>query len=152
MLIKVLQIFVLSVLSGVLYRAGGYGRPFDGKYRDFGCAFLACLTIHILGIRVGFWIHLIHFILLFSSLTTYHDYLAKEKGKEDLRCWLATGFCYGLSAIPIAIVTGLWLGFWIRTVVLAILTMIWSETQSKVELEEGGRGFLIVATLPLLLI
>jgi hypothetical protein len=153
MINETLLIILFSVFCGLFYRLGGKGRPFNTKYRDFGtpfCALIILLTnwhpVNITG-----WVTVILFFgLSFASMTTYHDYLAPDGKGENWACWLMTGFCYGLSAFPLV-----WAGIHlyavcIRTVLLAFLTMWWSEKIDTDWLEEFGRGFLIAITIPLL--
>jgi len=87
-----------------------------------------------------------------AALSTYHDYLAPDKLSENWACWAITGLAYGLAAFPL-VWTGFHLGFiLIRAAALAVLICLWSEWISRDWLEEGGRGFLYIATLPLLTI
>lgn len=63
-----------------------------------------------------------------------------------------TGLCYGLSMFPYAIATGSYLGFGLRSMLLAAFVCLWCECVGNDVLEETGRGFAIIATLPLLFI
>ena len=76
----------LSVLSGVLYRLGGWGDEgrrqfpyaptwlFNTKARDIGCTM--CCTIGMVFVYPSAWfIHLSAFLILFASLTTYWDFM-----------------------------------------------------------------------------
>lgn len=142
-----------SILAGILYRLGG---SIQTKIRDLGVPAIATgylLTLGLKGQIWGLWGLIValvaHFGILFSSLTTYW----KPKGQPaHWYNWLLTGLGYSLSALPIAWITGHWIGFAIRCVVLTASVTLWSEFISEVNLEEGGRGFAIVATLPLLVI
>jgi hypothetical protein len=147
---------VASIASGILYRCGGAGKPYNTKYRDLGVPTVATLYLLTLGLKSSLWgvwgllgAYLVAFGLLFGALTTYW----KKKGAPALWWnWLLTGLGYSLAALPIAFVTGHWVGFGIRCFVLTGLTVLWSEIIDNVVVEEFGRGFLIVSTLPLLLI
>ncbi len=145
--------FLASSISAILYRLGGM---IQTKIRDFGVPTIATLYLITIASKMS-WQHswciwiafLLHFGMLFGALTTYW----KKKG-EDARWWnwLLTGLGYSLVALPIALSTGHWIGFAIRCIVLTGFITIWSEFVGNDIFEEGGRGFSIVATLPLLLI
>jgi hypothetical protein len=138
------MIILFSFLAGVLYRAGGCWQT---KIRDLGVPLLCYLP--------ALWfLHLWHWgwcllsaMLLFASLTTYW----KKKG-EDAKWWnwLLTGIGYGVASLPLLAVGVSWWAFLLRTAVLGLSVMAWSEVISIAWLEEFGRGFLIIATLPLL--
>ena len=142
---------LFSLISAVLYRLGGYGKPFNTKYRDFGCPLMFVLSMIALGVSVPIWVHIISFGLMFASMTTYHDYLTKD-GRENWVCWAMTGFTYGFSAILYASFMGAWVGFAVRTFSLVLLTAFYSEAVGNATAEESGRGFLFNITAPLLLI
>lgn len=137
---------MIAPISGVLYRMGGSDN-FNTKWRDIGVSIcvVACLSL------LGFfhWVLLIVFGLQFGSLTTYF----KKKGSEARYWnWAIVGLSDGLTMAPIAVVYGNWLGFGIRTAVCALLTSTWSSLIGNAVLEENGRGWIRVITLPLLLI
>lgn len=143
---KILLIILLSILAGVLYRMGGSGR-WNTKARDFGVPMCMVAVMAVLG--HFHWILIPCFGLLFASLTTYF----KKKGKDAFWWnWALVGLATGLSMLPFAILTGCWLGFGARVLVLTIFVTIWSEANGNAVIEEFGRGALIVGTLPLLLI
>jgi len=58
------------------------------------------------------------FILSFGSMTTYWDHW----GTDDVEWyeWTLTGFCYGISALPVTIYTGRWVGYYVRTIILML--------------------------------
>jgi hypothetical protein len=100
--------------------------------------------------RLGmFYPYAISFLLTWGALTTYW----KKKG-TDARWfnWLAHGAGVGLAAIPFAWIGISWWLILIRAIVLGLTIMIWSENNDNAVKEELGRGFLIVATLPILFI
>lgn len=141
-----------TVLSAILYRMGGSDK-YNTKARDIGVPITTLLIAIVCfsGILSSkLWIALaISFLLEFGSLTTYW----KKKGTDAMWFnWMFTGFAYSMATLPVAFVTGNWLGFGIRTVILTASTTIWSEAISKDTWEEWGRGALINATYPLLLI
>lgn len=152
LIIDVLVLAILSILSGILYRMGGKGKPYNTKYRDLGCAICAILILLVINNDYQWKILLSYFVsfgLYFGSLTTYW------KGKA-IDCkwyhWLFTGLGYGLAFAPFAFVTGKWVGFTIRTLIVGFVCMLWSQTVEDVVKEEFGRGFISTVTLPLLLI
>ena len=133
-----IKLLVLSCLAGLLYYWGGEGPKW---IRRFG---IPPLLFFVLPFH---WTLIPSAFFLYGALTTYHDYLASDYSSENWLCWLMTGFCYGLALFPYAWGMDLWVGFWIRCVVLALLTMAWSEFWGDVRIESGGRGFLICITL-----
>lgn len=147
---KAFIIAVFSVLGGILYRLGGIGKPFNTKVRDFGVPAVALGLLALLGGTAPWWIWLISFVWMFGTMTTYFEF--DGNGDTDWYEWLLTGFMVGLSLLPYAWFNGVWLWFCIRIAVLTLGTMIWCEVVDNDTLEEGGRGVLFVATMPLLLI
>ena len=69
-------ILISLILNAILYRLGGYGKPFNTKYRDFGCPAIALGTLFLLGVRAPWWCWFFSFGLMFGSLTTYLDLIA----------------------------------------------------------------------------
>ena len=147
--------FIYSIASGILYRMGGSDK-FNAKWRDLGtpaCGYL--LLSYIMGINlicsVSFWLS---YLLAFASMTTYWKCLNKHFKKPDTDCywfnWLAHGLFAGISAFPLYTLGISLYALFIRTVVLSIGTMAWSEYQGNAVQEEFGRGFLFTATIPLL--
>ena len=150
MILKILWMIGLSIISGILYKLGGTSA--GTKWRDIGCpliALLICLWL-LKGLEFRFWwAYLLTFGLGWASMTTYW----KRKGTDAKWWnWLLTGLGYSLAFLPIAFATGHWIGFIIRTIILTYLITAWSEFQSNATWEEFGRGFLYMATIPLLLI
>jgi len=147
---KTIILIFFSLCSSCLYRLGGIGKPFNTKYRDLGVPLMGFLSMLILASFVSpWWVHLLSFGFLFASMTTYW-----KLGNKDVKWWnwLLTGFFYGVAYLPYCIYHSLWLGFAIRCVVLSLLVCVWSIAIGKDWLEEGGRGFAVICTLPLLFI
>lgn len=150
---KLILWLLATISSAILYRLGGC---IQTKIRDFGVPTIATGYLLTLGLKPQFWgfwglagAYLLHFGALFGALTTYW----KKKGQPARWYnWLLTGFFYGLSALPIAISTGNWIGFIIRLVSLTVFVTLWSELISIDWIEEGGRGAAIIASLSLLTI
>lgn len=143
----------ISVVSGAAYHLAGLGGfPGAKLLRRVICPILALyLYISLSGGSLRLWWAYLAFLALnFGALSTYHDYLA-PKG-ENWLSWLATGFIYGLAALPL-----IWCGahLWAilgRSVFLAI-TITWLRTRTgKAFKEEFFSGFLYCATTPLLLV
>ena len=143
---KMVTIIALSLIAGFLYRAGGSDWA-NTKYRDFGVPIVMLLAMWHL--KLWHWSLIPSAIALFASLTTYF----KKKGADALWWnWALVGLITAFSMVFYAWASGHWLGFWIRCALNTVLIMAWSEWQDEVNAEEGGRGFIIIATLPLLLI
>ena len=153
MIIKILVWLIISLLCAVLYRLGGVGKPFDTKYRDLGVPAL-CLPYlwflghsHLLG---PFWLQIALFLgvfgLMFWALTTYWDFLF---GFDNY--WFH-GFAVAVACVPLYFLGFHWWAIVIRCVILAVLVGGWSAWIKLDWLEEGGRGFFIAATIPLLLL
>jgi hypothetical protein len=137
----------LAVLSAILYRLGGKGKPFNTKFRDLGCP--VCLTACVVTLLGFSWSLIPCFGLFFGSLTTYW----KKKGANaEWYNWLLVGLGYSISLLPWAIATHNWLGFGIRTFVLITLTTLWKTLVGNAVLSELGEGAIIILTIPLLLI
>jgi hypothetical protein len=151
--IKTLVWILASAIAGLLYRLGGVGKPYDTKYRDLGVPLVGILLLwYLYPLYAGWKEYLAYFLtfgLYFGSMTTYW----KKKG-TDARWynWLFTGLGYSLAFLPFSFFSGLWLGFVIRTIIVAVATTLWSEKIGNVVWEECGRGVITTITIPLLLI
>ena len=141
---------LLSLLSGILYRAGGKGGKwyFNTKFRDFGVAILVCLCLYFAKYTMPWWAWLTTFGVMFASLTTYWE----KWGSDDVEWyeWLLTGLGYSLAILPVVYFNQLWTGFLYRTIILTLFTMYASIVYGGDEMEETTRGWLIIATLNLL--
>lgn len=148
---------IASLASAILYRVGGTNA--GTKWRDFGVPIVFGLFVYfVLHIQAEWWAYAIAILGLFGTLTTYNKWVSKYFGfdgwKDDVYwpSWAFTGLTYGLVAVPFAYCSGKWLGYIIRCGILCVVISFWSHVVDKVKLEEGGRGFFIIATAPLLLI
>ena len=158
----ILYTLLFTVISALLYRMGGCGQPcrdkwpnlpgwfFDTKARDIGIPLLCGLPYILLAVKISapWWIHLICFGALFGMLTTYWDFLFKGKDNfymHGFMCGVAYMF-YGIAHPELL----LWLG--IRAIVMGVFMGVWCKIFSNDLVEEFGRGGIIIATLPLLLI
>ena len=148
---------ILSLLSGILYRAGGMGKEYDAKptwipeklrntkVRDLGIPFVGVLVMVLMhGLH---WIYPLCFLAVFGAQTTY----LKKKGQNAKWFnWFLVGLLFSIAWIPFTIVTHNWLGFLYRTIIVTVFTTLWSEFNDDVFVEEFGRGFIQTATLFLL--
>jgi len=137
---------ILGAAAGaVCYRLGG-AAGYNTKFRDIGVPLVACLVMWSWG--WGHWSLVLCFGLLFASLTTYF-----KKSGHDARWWnwALCGLAYGVSALPIAWAFDLWWGFIYRTIFLVGSITAWSEFIDDPVWEECGRGFLIIASIPILM-
>ena len=128
-------IMVATILSALLYIAGGYGKPFNTKFRDFGCP---TVLITLLTIMFGWhYVYILVFGLSFGALTTYWDFLF---GYDNF--WF-TGFMYGVAGLPLC-----WfIPWWIPVIRLVICTVgcgLISKLSENVWVEEGGRGVFFI--------
>ncbi len=144
----------LACFSGLLYRLGGIGKPWNTKYRDLGVAAIMVAAMAILG---NFhWSLALCAGLLFASLTTYNKWVGYFCNRPDKttvywESWLVTGVFYGLAMLPFVVLSSHnYFGFGARCVLLGALTCAWSIAIGNDDLEEFGRGFFIIITLPLL--
>lgn len=139
-------IILASIISSCAYRMGG-ASGYSTYYRDVGCSLLSVL---MLGYIIAWhWILILVFGLTWGALSTYF----KKKGTDAKWFnWILVGLALSLATLPIIIVYGHWVGFFLRTIVLSLSIMSWSETNDNAVLEECGRGFLIPITIPLLLV
>lgn len=146
---NLILITLASILTGIQYRLGGIGKPWNTKYRDIGVPLIVSVVLSLMKPSNIGWVPyaialFIHFGLLFGSLTTYFKF-----GQKDVRWWnwAICGLAFGLSALPLAWVTHLWLGYSLRAITLCLSVTLWSEWIGTDWLEEFGRGFLIAFTL-----
>ena len=139
-------ITILAIITGaILYRLGG-AEGYNTKIRDFGVPTVGIGLLWFLG-GWNWWL-IFCFGLYFASMTTYW-----KKGPDaKWHNWLLTGLGYSLAFLPYTIATGHWVGFTIRTVIVTLGVMIWSELIDNPVWEECGRGAITTCTIPLLLI
>jgi hypothetical protein len=143
---------IASAIAGILYRLGGWGKPFRSAYRDIG---IPLIFLIYMGIKAWHWSLIPSAVLLYASLTTYWKILNPVMGKPTTDAywfnWLAHGLGIAISILPYIYFTGHWFGFGARLIILPLLITFWSQIWSEVNAEEFGRGFFIVITLPLVL-
>jgi hypothetical protein len=91
---------------------------------------------------------------MFGALTTY--WKVKDKDADFINFWLH-GFGIAFAMLPYAIATGHYIGFGIRCILLPFAVAFWATKMNRpvwrfsaVVVNEGGRGFWIILTLPLI--
>lgn len=145
MIWKIIGTLILSVASGVFYRMGGSGN-YPRWTRQVGICI--CMAFELMLLGYFSWTIILCIGALYGLSTTYF----KKKGTDAIWLnWLLVGVAFSISVLPIVLVYHNYIGFAIRTVVCTALVTIWSQAIGKDVVEEFGRGFIIVATLPLLL-
>lgn len=145
-------VLALSFISAVFYRMGG-SNTYNTKWRDIGCSLCATLCLILtqkLVFNVATLVALVASAgLTFAALTTYFH----RKGSEvRFFNWVLVGCAWGAALLPLAFVYHAWWGLALRTVVLGLSVCAWSQASSNAVREELGRGFLLTASIPLMLI
>lgn len=146
MWVQILITVFLAILSGVLYRMGGSGN-YSRWIRPVGVASCATLALALIGYIN--WSLILCFGAFYGLSTTYFK---KEGTDAKWFNWFLVGLGFSVSVLPIVLVYHIWVGFAVRTVVCAGLIILWSQTNGNAVWEEGGRGFIPIATIPLLLL
>ena len=149
---KFVIILIATILSAILYRLGGSAKKGDWldilrntKTRDLGCPLVALLVLLMFGIHAQWYIHLIAFLLMFGACTTYWDWLF---GYDN---FYAHGLAIGLAYLPYLLIIP-WYLILARAVIMSLFMGFWCNYFTSDIIEEGGRGAIITATLPILLI
>lgn len=77
----------------------------------------------------------------------------KSKG-SDARWynWMFCGMLYAVIPLPAVIVSHLWVGFVVRSIVLIPVITLWRTFQGNVQWSEAGVGVWQIITLPLLMV
>ena len=137
----------LSVLAAAMYRMGGSGN-YPKLWRKIVVPVVTIMaTWAVLGVNLAsWWAYVLFFGLSVGAISSYHDYIM---GKDLF--WLH-GFILGLAGLPLLWVGVPWYAILARAVVLAVFMGVWCQVWEWDIAEETGRGFSIVATIPLLLI
>jgi len=157
-MINWLVILLSTIVSSVLYRAGGLAKdspecPWIPKWmrkswiRDWIIPMVCILAIWITcHIGISLW-WLLFYGLTGGALTTYWDWLFKDKDNF----WFA-GFMVGIATFPLIFCGLHWYMVLARALVLAVLWGGWCAIFKNSTVEECGRGAFITATIPLLMI
>lgn len=144
---NILIVLGFSLLSAFLYRLGGVGDPFNTKIRDLGVPTCMLVVMALL----GHWhnILLLCFLLMFGAQVSYF----KKKGELPIWYnWLLVGLAFSAAMLPYSVVIKNYDGFLYRSIVVTVFTIIWSEVVNLDWLDEAGRGFVQIATLPFLFV
>lgn len=144
---------IIAAIVSTLYRIGGSANGVRWA-RPVGVGLGILFTLWIL---FGF-----HWTIILSAgasaglSTTYFGFINPlfKLNKVDKYWfnWFFVGLALSLALLPWAWATNHWIGFGLRTLVLTSSIVMWSEMVGNAVAEELGRGFLIIATLFLLLI
>lgn len=146
MIWHILAIVILSGAAGFLYTAGGSGK-YPRWFREVGV--MLCELLGLLSLGIHSWWLIAVMGITYGAQTTYF----KKKGTDaKLWNWVLVGFAFSLTVLPVVISNHLWVGFAIRTIFLTPAISMWSEFIGVDYWEEGGRGGMQIASLPLLLI
>lgn len=160
---SIVMISILTLLCALAYRLGGLGKDGAAQYhlpvwlcsrymRRIGVPIISLIILLLLQLPHGlpWWAYLLIFGLQFGAVSTYF----KFGGQEDVLWynWLLTGIACGLVMLPAAILTGAWIGFVIRLVVITAGIVLVSLGSKNAWVEECGRGAFIAGTIPLLLV
>jgi len=154
----IVSTIMVSIACAVLYRLGGLGNDFADKHkyprwmfntkvRDLGVP-ISCLAWNLMHFDAVWYIHALCAFLTLAALTTYWDEVFKEDN------FYAHGLMIGLAYVPYLDSLG-FVGFIfiiVRAVVMMGFMGYWCKWFSNDYVEECGRGFIIGATLPLLII
>lgn len=134
---------IAAILSGIAYRMGGSGN-YPRQARIVGVSAITCIALFLLGIH-SWWLLLV-MGLSCGAVSAYYQQDEKKWG------YWAHGLGLSLAVLPIVFLSQHWLGFSIRCLVLTGAITLWSQFTKNAVVEEFGRGFIIVSTIPLLLI
>lgn len=145
MTLEIITAIPLSIAGAYLYRRGGTSA--GTLWRDLGMP--CCMLAYFFGVGKMDWPLFWCFGLMFAAQTSYF----KPKGTDAKWLnWLAVGLVFSFAMLPYAWDTGHWGGFIIRLPVVTIFTILWSEFWGNATVEEFGRGFIQIITLPLLVL
>ena len=144
-----------TCLCAALYRFGGAAKKGDkwdwlrfSKARDIGCSLVIVGMMYLLGFHVAwYWIGLA-FVGMWASLSTYWDDIF---GYDN---FYAHGLAIALCIIAYAFPLGghLWYTIPIRAVIVSVFMGVWCDRFSNDIVEEVGRGAIIAATIPILML
>lgn len=162
-MITALIVFLASLVSAYLYRAGGLG-PVPVLWwmpqwirhswvRDWLCPVVMCVVLGLI-YQWTWWLFLCYFLCA-AALTTYWDFVPFNHGEDNL---YMHGAFIGLACFPLCFVGVQWWAMIVRLCILGIgmgQLNYWANKKHwpySDWIEELSRGALIVATLPILLI
>lgn len=164
-MMKILLWLILSIISSICYRCGGMSKDDaakprwipkwlrNTKTRDLGVSAVCLSLVYFLRpelkfepFPLKFGLFLLVYGLMFTALTTYWDELF------DYDNFYFHGLMIGLSTSPLCWVGVSWYAIGLYAVILTISMGLWSNAIKNDVWEELGRGFLITAVAPILLI
>lgn len=142
-------ILITTIISAILYRIGGHGKPFRTWMRDWTIPLIVlAILFFIYNLRPHWWVWVISYPLMAGALTTYLDKIFRADN------YYAHGFLIGLGVLPFAVVGVIsWSTVIFRAVVLGMSMGLWCaffdkrQTKYKDWIEECGRGAFIILTL-----
>jgi hypothetical protein len=146
-------ISITDILCGILYRMGGSGN-WPRQARVIGVPLLSIGLLWFLG-GWNWWL-LLCIPLMIAAISTYW----KRKGEDaHFINYLFHGLGIAVAMLPYSIATHHYIGFGIRGLLLPVLVASWATKMNRPILwwradvvSEFGRGFLIAATMPILLL
>ena len=129
-----------SLLSAFLYRLGG--TKHGTKCRNWGVP--TCMLYYFIFQGIEHWSLVLCWLLMFGAQTTYF-----KKDGTDAKWfnWLFVGLAFSCSMFPYYVTIGDINSFFIRSAIVTIFTVIWSQIIGKAWLEESGRGFIQIITI-----
>ena len=149
-MVMIISTAILAILNGVFYRAGGSGN-YPRWTRPVGIGLLTCITLFIWHGFSWDW-PVIGAILASGGITAGMSttYLKKKGANASWINWALVGLVLALACLPYAWITADWYGFGLRVAVLTPAICLWSQIIGWDVAEEFGRGFLTIATIPLI--
>lgn len=147
------MIWILAVISAVLYRIGGAGKeeiPFaNSQYRDIGCPVVVLVALVLMGFT--WYLALVSAVLVCLLIRTYHDYT----GADNM---YLHGLGIGLSMASLSFDGVYWWAIILYAVTLALVMGGLNTLCTRVKvpfsvwIEELTRGAVIVLAMRLLVI
>jgi len=148
-----------TALSALFYHLGGMGGAWwkSSWVRDWLCPLVVLATLYLTG--MWHWSLWLCYPLMIGASSTYWKVLNKYFNKPTTDCywfnWCAHGIGWGLALLPYGFMMGSVEAVVARALILGLCMALWSSVIVKwlklsVAWDEGGRGGLIICTLPLL--
>lgn len=171
-MIIVISTLILAIAGSVAYRCGGSGN-YPRFWRELGQGCMFMLEMISMRLVLWAWEPILGTILGFGVCWAESTYFKKTGANAVWWNWLLVGAVFGLVPLPFcALTNSCWIGFGIRMVICPLLTVWWQQSLSKAVCDdinlvlvpmgkpkigkditdEFGRGFINIATLPLLLV
>jgi hypothetical protein len=150
---------IAAVINAFLYRFGGLSKE-DGKLkypwapewmfkswvRDWLIPLVITAWMLLCYPGMPWWVYVVSILPMGGALSTYWDWLF---GYDNY--WFH-GFVFGVAKFVFAIYSGLWIGFAIHCIALALAMGGISAISGDDDVEELGRGAATGLTLPLMMI